>query len=381
MKQPKAVYIHIPFCSHKCHYCDFTAYVVDGQPVDRYLAALAKEMEISTEETPPEEIKSIFVGGGTPTILTPSQMTTFLESIRRYFSNWSSNIEFTMEANPGTVSRELLQVMKEGGVNRLSFGAQTFREDLLKRIGRIHDASEIEQSIYLAREVGFENLSLDLMFGLPTQTVADIHEALERALVLNPDHFSCYSLKVEEGTLFHHLYERDQLPLPNEDVEFEMYQEIRKVLPAHGYAQYEVSNFAKPGKESVHNSTYWKNERYYGLGAGAHGYVGTRRHSNLKGITPYIERLESKKLPIQDQYEVDAIEEQENFMMLGLRLMEGVSLQEFQNRFGVSLTEVYSKQIKKLMDRGLLKVTENRIFLTEQGLIYGNDVFAEFLRG
>ncbi|WP_044642348.1 radical SAM family heme chaperone HemW [Risungbinella massiliensis] len=380
MVKPKAVYIHIPFCSHKCHYCDFTAYVVEGQPVDQYLMALAKEMEISTKETPPAEIESIFVGGGTPTILTPTQMATFLESIRRYFPNWSPNMEFTMEANPGTVSRELLEVMKKGGVNRLSFGAQTFREDLLKRIGRIHDASEIEQSIYLAREVGFENLSLDLMFGLPTQTVEDIHQAIERALTLKPDHFSCYSLKVEEGTLFHHLYERDQLPLPSEDVEFAMYQEIRKILPAYGYLQYEVSNFAKLGKESVHNSTYWKNDRYYGLGAGAHGYVGTRRHSNLKGITPYIERLDKNELPIQDQYDVDVFEEQENFMMLGLRLMEGISPQKFQKRFGVSVTDVYAEEMKKLVNLGLLKVTENRIFLTEQGLIYGNEVFAEFLR-
>lgn len=378
--EPKSVYLHIPFCSHKCHYCDFTAYVVDGQPVDRYIDALANEMRIATQETPPPEIETIFVGGGTPTILNPEQMKRFLYSIRTFFPNWSEQMEFTMEANPGTVTKELLQIMKAGGVNRLSFGAQTFDDDLLKGIGRIHDAEEIIKSFYLAREVGFSNISLDLMFGLPKQTVGDVEDALKRALQLAPEHFSCYSLKVEEGTLFHHLYERNQLPLADEEEELAMYQLIREVLPSHGYQQYEVSNFARPGKESKHNSTYWKNNRYYGLGAGAHGYIGTQRHANVRGITPYLESLEQNRLPIASIHEVSQEEEQENFMILGLRLMEGIERSEFQRRYGAAVEEVYKEEIEKLEQQEFIKVTENRIFLTERGLLYGNNVFAEFIK-
>jgi oxygen-independent coproporphyrinogen-3 oxidase len=270
--------------------------------------------------------------------------------------------------------------MRKGGVNRLSFGAQTFRDDLLVRIGRTHNAEEIEKSFFLAREQGFRNLSLDLIFGLPTQTVEDVRESLYRSLALQPKHFSCYSLKVEKGTVFHYLYERDQLPLPSEEAELEMYQQIRKILAENGYYQYEVSNFSIPGYESKHNITYWKNEPYYGLGAGAHGYVGTIRHANIKGIPAYLEALQKGERPIAEQYEVSPQEDRENFMILGLRLTKGIEKDRFLQRFKVPIEAYYQEELERLCQRGLINITEKHIFLTESGLLYGNDVFAEFLK-
>jgi len=375
---PKAVYIHIPFCTNKCHYCDFTAYVVEGQPVDDYLEALFVEMEMTVKETPPDEIRSIFIGGGTPTVLNTKQMKLLLDRIRQFFGRME-DVEFTIEANPGTTTEELLHIMREGGINRISFGAQTFRQDLLKRIGRIHGASEIGNSVEAARKAGFDNLSLDLMFGLPSQTVDDVKETLEEALRLNPEHFSCYSLKIEEGTLFHHLYERKELPLPSEDEEFEMYQLIRRTLKGNGYRQYEVSNFAKPGRESVHNSTYWLNEEYYGLGAGAHGYVGRVRHMNVKGVREYIERIRQGQRPILDSHRVEIEEEMENFMILGLRLLSGISCQRFEKRYHQRVEDVFGRVLDSLESKVLIQRQGDRIALTEQGLLFGNDVFASFI--
>ncbi|RAL26046.1 radical SAM family heme chaperone HemW [Thermoflavimicrobium daqui] len=376
---PKAVYIHIPFCTNKCHYCDFTAYVVDGQPVDDYITALEQEMELITREVPPKEIDTIFIGGGTPTVLSPKQMERLLTSIAKFFPHRSPTLEFTVEANPGTTGMELLQVMRAGGINRISFGAQTFRHDLLQKIGRIHGVREIEQSVEQARQAGFDNLSLDLMFGLPDQTVDDMKETLSEAVKLAPDHFSCYSLKIEEGTLFHHLYEREQLPLPSEDDELQMYNLIRNQLYKEGYEQYEVSNFAKPGKESKHNTVYWLNEEYYGLGTGAHGYIHKVRYANIKGVKEYIRKLQEQKRPMQESYQVSEREDMENFMILGLRLLKGVSRARFHSLYHKSLEEVYGSVIEHFVQLGLLVRNHDRIKLTDKGLIYGNEVFASFL--
>jgi putative oxygen-independent coproporphyrinogen III oxidase len=376
---PKAVYIHIPFCTNKCHYCDFTAYVAAGQPVDDYLAALEREMEMTVRETPPESVSSIFIGGGTPTVLSPDQMKKLLAAIRRHFPDWEENIEFTVEANPGTTGPELLGVMREGGVNRISFGAQTFRPDLLVRIGRIHGVDEIQRSVEAARAAGFDNLSLDLMFGLPDQTIRDVEESLQAAVALRPDHFSCYSLKIEEGTLFHHLYERNELPLPAEDEELEMYQLVRAFLSRHGYRQYEVSNFARPGRESRHNSTYWLNEEYYGLGTGAHGFVDGVRHANVKGVREYIRITGEGRRPAAEMHRMEPAEDAENFMILGLRMMDGVSRSRFAVRYGRTVERVFGDVVERLVRQGLLEERDDRIALTDRGLLFGNEVFAAFL--
>ncbi|WP_442950634.1 radical SAM family heme chaperone HemW [Paenibacillus sp. FJAT-27812] len=381
-QSPRALYIHIPFCTNKCHYCDFTSYVLKGQPVDQYLDALEMEMQRTVEQWPPEQIDTVFVGGGTPTVLTPPQMERFLKAVRTYFP-LAPNVEFTMEANPGTTDIDKLTAMKEGGVNRISFGVQSFDNGLLERIGRIHNVDDVYRSIENARAVGFTNLSIDLMFGLPGQTVELLRDSVSRAMELGLPHYSIYSLKVEENTLFHKLYERNELPLPPEEEEFNMFILLMDMLRENGYAHYEISNFAKPGYESRHNSTYWRNEPYYGLGAGAHGYADRMRHVNLKGITPYIEAA-AQKLPRLETLEVPEAEAMEDLMMVGLRLLEGVPASRFSNQFpGQTLEGKFGDIINKLMNDGLLeseKTEEDTIYrLTDKGVLLGNEVFGAFI--
>ncbi|MFD2333817.1 radical SAM family heme chaperone HemW [Cohnella sp. GCM10020058] len=377
---PRALYIHIPFCTNKCYYCDFNSYVAAGQPIDAYLDALEREMENTVKALPPEAIGKVFVGGGTPTVLNPMQMTRFLESVNRHFPI-AAGAEFTMEANPGTTDPDKLGAMRAGGVNRISFGAQTFDNKLLAAIGRIHEADDVVNSIANAKAAGFTNLSIDLMFGLPRQTLQQLADSVERALELDLPHYSLYSLKVEENTLFHRLYERGELPLPEEDVEVEMFAHLRRRLTEAGYGHYEISNFARPGFESRHNSAYWHNEPYYGLGAGAHGYAHGERHLNIKGVQPYIDaalaglpRLERNAVPVK--------EAMEDFMMVGLRLRTGVRDADFALQFGgASLVDVFGPVLDKLLAQGLLERTpeDDGYRLSEAGVPLGNEVFGAFL--
>lgn len=377
-RPPEAVYIHIPFCTNKCFYCDFNSYVLKDQPVMDYLHALDREMELTVQNTPPGVIKTIFVGGGTPTVLKPDEMAYFLSSVRKHFPHWDKDIEFSMEANPGTTDVEKLTVMKEGGVNRVSFGVQAFQNELLTGIGRIHNVDDVYRSLDNARAVGLHNLSVDLMFGLPNQSVDMLAESIRKALELDLPHYSIYSLKVEENTLFHTLFNKNKLPLPNEEDELQMYLLLMSSMKEAGYNQYEISNFAKPGMESRHNITYWRNEDYYGLGAGAHGYVGRKRHINVKGVNPYVEATR-KGLPRLDAYPISEAEAMEDFMMVGLRMHEGVSNKAFQAQFGRSIEDVFAKSLHKMLHAGLLEQEEGTYRLSQQGILFGNDVFAEFV--
>lgn len=379
---PKALYVHIPFCTNKCHYCDFTSYILKGQPVDLYLDALEEEMKRTIADIAPERIETVFVGGGTPTVLTPPQMERFLRSVREHFPV-SEGVEFTMEANPGTTDLDKLQAMRDGGVNRISFGVQSFDNVLLERIGRIHNVDDVYRSLENARKVGFDNLSIDLMFGLPGQTVEHLADSVDRAMALELPHYSLYSLKVEENTLFHKLYERNELPLPPEDEEFNMFLLLMNKLKEGGYRHYEISNFAKAGFESRHNSTYWRNEPYYGLGAGAHGYARRVRHVNIKGVQPYID-ANKQQLPRLSVDEVTQREAMEDFMMVGLRLLEGVRASSFSGQFpGCTLEGEFGSVIEKLLGQGLLEKQENdgeRVYrLSERGVLLGNEVFGAFL--
>jgi putative oxygen-independent coproporphyrinogen III oxidase len=377
-RPPEAVYIHIPFCTNKCFYCDFNSYVLKDQPVMEYLYALDREMELTVKNTPPGVIKTIFVGGGTPTVLKPDEMAYFLQSVRRHFPQWDENIEFSMEANPGTTDIDKLRVMKEGGVNRVSFGVQAFQNELLSGIGRIHDVDDVYRSLENARAAGLDNLSLDLMFGLPNQTVDMLRESIDKALALDLPHYSIYSLKVEENTLFHTLFNKNKLPLPNEEDELAMYLLLMSTMEAAGYTQYEISNFAKPGLESRHNITYWRNEDYYGLGAGAHGYVGRQRHMNIKGVNPYNEATRSG-LPRLDSFPISEQEAMEDFMMVGLRMREGVSDTAFRSQFGKSLEDIFAGSLHKMLKAGLLEQSGETYRLSKQGILFGNDVFGEFV--
>ncbi|AOZ91750.1 radical SAM family heme chaperone HemW [Paenibacillus crassostreae] len=377
-KPPQAVYLHIPFCTNKCFYCDFNSYVLKDQPVMDYLIALDREMELTVKETPPGQINSIFVGGGTPTVLKPDEMKYFLNSVRTHFPDWSDDIEFSMEANPGTTDLEKLTVMREGGVNRVSFGVQAFQNELLSGIGRIHNTDDVYHSLENARKAGFDNMSIDLMFGLPNQTLEMLSESVTKALELNLNHYSIYSLKVEENTLFHTMYQKNQLPLPHEDEELKMYLLLMDRMKQAGYNQYEISNFAKPGFGSRHNLTYWLNEDYYGLGAGAHGYVGRQRHMNIKGVNPYVEGVQ-KGLPRLDSIPISKEEAMEDFLMVGLRVMEGISKAHFEEQFEEQMDVIFAKQLKKMLNVGLLESTQAGYRLSEQGILFGNDVFGEFV--
>ncbi|HZG76003.1 MAG TPA: radical SAM family heme chaperone HemW [Paenibacillus sp.] len=378
IETPEAVYLHIPFCTNKCHYCDFNSYVLKGQPVHEYLDALEREMEATVKAVPPGAIRTVFVGGGTPTVLTPEQMERFLRDVRAYFPNVSADYEFTMEANPGTTDLEKLQAMREGGVNRLSFGVQSFDGGLLHSIGRIHSVDDVYRSLENAKLAGFDNVSIDLIFGLPNQTVAQMNDTLDKALALKLPHHSIYNLKVEENTLFHTLYERGELPLPKEEDEVEMFHLIMRRMREAGYAQYEISNFAKPGFESKHNTVYWRNESYYGLGAGAHGYVRGARHVNVKGIQPYIDATR-EGLPLLERAEIDEDEAMEDFMMVGLRLLRGVDRNDFRAQFGRELEDVFGGTIERLHRRGMLEPTANGWRLAPDGVLLGNEVFGAFL--
>jgi len=379
---PEALYIHIPFCTNKCHYCDFTSYILKGQPVDAYLDALELEMQQTIERWQPKRIKTVFVGGGTPTVLTPPQMEKFLSSVHRWFP-LADDVEFSMEANPGTTDRDKLQAMKDGGVNRISFGVQSFDNELLKKIGRIHEVDDVYRSLENARAVGFTNMSIDLMFGLPGQTVELLDDSVQKALELDLPHYSLYSLKIEENTLFHRLYERNELVLPPEEDEYNMYLHLIDRITKAGYKHYEISNFAKPGFESRHNSTYWRNEPYYGLGTGAHGYVDRQRHMNIKGVQPYIDACKSK-LPRLEQYDISEQEAKEDFMMVGLRLLDGITASRYSEQFKNSKLEAdFGDKLDRQIAQGLMErvsLGNDTIYrLTDRGLLLGNEVFAAFL--
>ncbi|MEO3947870.1 radical SAM family heme chaperone HemW [Gorillibacterium sp. CAU 1737] len=375
---PESVYLHIPFCTNKCHYCDFNSYVLKGQPVMDYLDAMEREMERTVRAIPPGRIRTFFVGGGTPTVLTPEQMESFLKRVAAYFPDRTEDVEFTMEANPGTVDPDKLAAMKEGGVNRVSFGAQSFDNALLERIGRIHEADDVIRSIENARAAGFENLSIDLMFGLPGQTLEILDRSLDTALSLDLRHYSIYGLKVEENTLFHTLYMRDRLPLPAEEEEAAMFGRIMERLGAAGYEQYEISNFAKPGYASQHNCAYWENRAYYGIGAGSHGYARGERHMNIKGVNPYIE-ASKERLPRLETSSVSKREAMEDFMMVGLRKLAGIRDVDFRAQFGESFRDVFRSAISKEETLGRLVATEDGYRLSDQGIFLGNEVFAEFI--
>ncbi|XEC96791.1 radical SAM family heme chaperone HemW [Paenibacillus tarimensis] len=380
LQTPRALYIHIPFCTNKCHYCDFNSFVLKGQPVDDYLTALEREMEATFAAWPTDRIDTVFVGGGTPTVLNPAQMERFLLAVQSRFP-LSETVEFTMEANPGTTDPDKLAVMKEGGVGRISFGVQSFDNGLLERIGRIHDTDDVYRSIDNARAAGFHNLSIDLMFGLPGQTVKTLQTSVDSALALDLPHYSLYGLKVEENTLFHSLYERGELPLPAEEEELQMYLLIMEQLKKAGRRQYEISNFALPGYESRHNTTYWRNEPYYGVGAGAHGYVNRERHVNIKGVQPYIDAALTG-LPRLETRSVPESEAMEDFMMVGLRMLDGVSEADFLNQFpGRTVRQCFGPVIDRLEGEGLLRRSEpgGIIKLTDKGILLGNEVFGAFI--
>ncbi|MBC1211681.1 oxygen-independent coproporphyrinogen III oxidase [Listeria booriae] len=373
-----AVYIHIPFCEHICYYCDFNKVFLEGQPVDEYVDLLIKEMGMVTERHTMSPVETVFVGGGTPTTLNEAQLAKLCSAISRLFP-MTENAEFSFEANPGDLSISKLQVMKDHGVNRLSMGVQSFNNELLKKIGRIHTVDDVYQSVNNAKQVGFENVSIDLIFSLPGQTEADFEDTLTKALDLDLPHYSAYSLIIEPKTIFYNLMQKGKLILPGEDAEANMYEKLMSTMEKHGRKQYEISNFAKPGYESRHNIVYWSNEHYFGFGAGAHGYIGETRYANYGPLKKYMQPLQNGDLPTFQQKELSLKEKMEEEMFLGLRKVAGVDKAHFQAKFGQSLDATFANAIDKTIEKGWLESTPESVRLTRRGRFLGNNVFQEFL--
>lgn len=374
----KAAYIHIPFCEHICHYCDFNKVFLQGQPVDEYLYSLRKEMEMTLQNAPTTHLDTIFVGGGTPTALNEQQLEVLCESIKDVLP-FDEKTEFTFEANPGDLSKEKFQILHDAGVNRLSFGVQTFNDELLKKIGRTHRASDVFKSVELAKDTGFKNISVDLIYSLPEQTLDDFRESLATSFSLDITHYSGYSLIIEPKTVFYNLMRKGRLPVPGEDTEALMYEILMEEMEKHGYRQYEISNFALPGYESKHNLTYWNNDEYYGFGAGAHCYVGGKRRSNFGPLKKYMEPIAEGSLPILEENEPTIAEKMEEEMFLGLRKNEGVSISMFVERYGKNPLELFTNELKELVERGLISTNNESIRLTRNGRLLGNEVFQTFL--
>ncbi|GHH97057.1 radical SAM family heme chaperone HemW [Neobacillus kokaensis] len=374
----KAAYLHIPFCEHICYYCDFNKVYLQGQPVDDYIQAIEQEMKLTLREFPSDKLETIFVGGGTPTSLNEQQLDRFCEGINKNLPK-AADVEFTFEANPGDLSKEKLQILKDAGVNRISLGVQTFNDHLLTKIGRAHRAKDVYQTVDNIKSIGFDNISIDLIYSLPTQTLKDFEESLNEAFSLDLPHYSAYSLIIEPKTVFYNLLRKGKLPTPGEDIEARMYEVLMEKMESRGLHQYEISNFSKYGYESRHNLVYWNNESYYGFGAGAHSYVNGIRRSNIGPLKKYIDCINNEELPIRENHQVTPSEQMEEEMFLGLRKTAGVSISKFNEKFNRDPLELFSNEINELASKKWIEVNDDNIYLTKQGRLLGNEVFQMFL--
>lgn len=388
MKKEFGLYIHIPFCRQKCFYCDFPSFAGREKKIDRYLQALEQEFALLRQRLYQKDNardterkfapRTIYIGGGTPTALNANQLAKLLEIVQKYVVVAKAE-EFTVEMNPGTVDREKLLLLQQAGLNRLSVGVQSFNDNCLQKIGRIHTAQEAVDTIELAHNLGFGNISLDLIYGLPQQDREILTKSVERALTLPVQHISIYGLQLEEGTAFQRMADMGKLQLPTDELVEAMHDYIVEKFPEAGYQRYEISNYALPGYESKHNLSYWQDVDYLGLGSGAHSYWQGTRYENPRGIDDYISVLEAGRLPATLEEQVDRQAHMEEYCFLGLRTAAGIDKNLFQQKFGVDLFTVYGRTIEKLVAQDLLQHTARGIALTPLGMKYGNQVFGEFL--
>ena len=375
---PAGVYLHIPFCKSRCSYCDFATDVYrDSGAVDRYVNALVREIGLFTDIPPATEtiIDTIYFGGGTPSLLEPGQVEIILTAVWEKF-RVLTGAEVTMEMNPATVSAEKLAAYRELGVNRASFGVQTFNDRDLKLLARGHDANDARETFRLLRDAGFANISFDLIAGLPGQEMDDWRNNLAEALAMRPEHLSLYLLEVHQGTPLAEQLRAGRRPMPDEDAAAEMYETMLEMTAASGYTQYEISNFSLPGFESRHNTKYWRLDPVFGFGVSAHSFDGTRRYSNDRDTAGYVKRIEEEGSAEVGRESIDLESE---FIFLGLRLNEGIQLAGYKERFGEEITEKYAAELDRLTELGLVDVSAERIALTRRGMLFSNEVFAEFV--
>ena len=377
------IYIHIPFCKQKCFYCDFVSYANQDKYFQKYVQALNKEINnfIDNNEF---EVQTIYIGGGTPSLIDAK----YIEEILHIFEkrNLLKEVkEVTIEVNPGTVTEEKLRNYKNLGVNRLSIGLQSTEDKILKQIGRIHCYDDFLNTYKMAREVGFKNINVDLMIGLPNQKILDVKNSLEKIIKLEPEppnHISVYSLIVEKNTPIEKMLESGELELPDEELERNMYWYVKNFLELNGYKHYEISNFAKLGNESKHNLDCWNQKEYVGFGVAAHSYIGDVRYGNIGNVEEYIKNCENGefgKNKVIDEAENDIFSKEKEFMLIGLRKIEGVLIQDFKNKFGENPIFVFKDELKKLVDENLLIVDFDRIKLTNKGLDLANIVWENFV--
>ncbi len=380
MRPGRGLYVHVPFCEKRCHYCDFNTYLLRDGGVEDYLDALGREAHLyAAGAAPPgDPFDTLYIGGGTPTALGPGQLDRLFAVLRPLALR--PGAEVTVEANPGTLTDARLAALRAGGVNRISLGVQTLNDSLLERLGRIHGARHAADCFDRARRMGFGNINVDLMFGLPGQDVSDWRRTLREIIAWGPEHISCYSLIIEEGTPFGDLHAQNALPLPGDDAELAMYELAMEELGAAGYEHYEISNWARPGFQSGHNRIYWLNGEWLGLGPGAHSHWRGERFSNERLPHDYARRLAAGELPIARREAVDEATAEEDTVILGLRLLEGVDAAAFEHRFGRPLDDAFGPEIARLVDLGLVRWDGERLRLTSRGLPVANQVFQAFLR-
>lgn len=381
-KEELGIYIHIPFCMQKCLYCDFVSYINKSECVKEYINCMIKE--IQSYDLKKYNITTIYIGGGTPSFIESDYIKEIINVIQNKLekndTRWE-DIEITIEANPGTITLEKLNDYKTAGINRISLGLQATQDRLLKQIGRIHNYKDFLEAYELLKRVGFNNINVDLMIGLPNQSIKDLKESLEKIIKLDPNHISVYSLIIEDGTPISKLLDEEKIKLPDEEIERQMYWYVKNKLELNGYNHYEISNFSKKGKESKHNLNCWKQKQYIGVGAAAHSYFKDIRYSNTNNIEEYIKNIKENNIEKNRKIEEEqTIEDKKNeFMMLGFRMIEGIYIADFKAKFVDNPLYVYREKIKKLTDEGLIEVDLNNIKLTNKGLDLANVVFEEFI--
>ncbi len=372
------IYLHIPYCLHKCGYCDFNSHPENREESEAYVSALLSEIDHYTPRLAGKMVSTVFFGGGTPTILPPASLNKILASVKNHF-NLSSDCEITIEANPATVEQETLDQIRSSGFNRISIGVQSFDAEELRLLERVHNEEEIHTTIDQARLAGFDNLSLDLMFGLPGQSPEKWKSHLRQALEKRPDHISAYSLTIEPATAFFKLRERGLLNLPAEEIQLEMFQDTIEILRSAGYRQYEISNYAQPGFESRHNLNYWDNGEYLGLGAGASSYLNGERFKNSLLPSRYIREAQAEGSAVEFTEKLVPLDAMGETIMLGLRRLKGIAIADFENRFQISFKKVYGKVIDPLLNEGLITFNQNRMALSRKGLYLADSVILKFM--
>lgn len=375
------LYIHIPFCRQKCGYCDFLSFECKSDKLlGEYAKALILEIRNRKEDCIDREVDTLYIGGGTPSLMPAEDVVRIMDEVRRNF-NLSPDAEITVEANPASLSREKLEYYRNCGINRLSIGVQSFDNRILRILGRLHDKNEAFHMIQTARKAGFDNISIDLMFGVPTQSLKTWIDTVRQGIFLEPQHISLYSLQLEEGTdLFRRVYDENSLSVIPDDLDRRMYHEAVSMLRDAGYNLYEISNAARPGRESRHNKKYWSYEEYLGLGLGASSFYEDKRFRNYDKMYKYIHAIKEKRVPVDEQtiehYTVR--DEIGIYVFTGLRRVEGIDLKDFRERFGVDLFSVYDPEILAKY-KGKIGLYEDRLYLTEEGMDISNSIMAEFV--